>query len=217
MKILKPILFILAFLFIGISWADSPLTSTPFWKAYKTNKYVSYAAENGYDKKVGKYLLSKKVPSEIKLAIINQYSFNSGWDVSYEEDLMAKRKGLDTSCFTYLMAPSESTPKETKQTQLLTADDLMCWAYFKAMSDYNAPQLYLKAAFLAFQRDGENGAYGTAFALIAAQKAFDYDWCKVYTVGKDYIQDYNYQHNTLSKEAIKIIMDYLNLYKQDCK
>ena len=217
MKLKSLFLALLLALPITESLADSPLTSTNFWTAYKDVKTVIHIQENGLDKKGLKMLGSKKVSSLDKISAINSLGFNHKKTSSFEAYLLDKRKGLTADVFEFLKTQTEGTPVENEQTKLLTADDLVCWAYLNAMDDYNHPNLSMRAAFFAFMRDTKNMAYGTIAGLISSQKAFDYDWCSVYKISKELIQDTEYENNILSDEAEKIIMDYISLYKDDCK
>jgi hypothetical protein len=197
--------------------ADSPLTSTPFSNAYKTNKYVMLANESGYFKKTEKALGSKKVSSLDKLLMVNAIGWKNKSVGSFEAYLVSKRKGVSTKVFDYLKTVSDDVPAENDETKLLSADDLMCWAYFQALSDYNKPALAIRAAFLAYKRDPANMSYGVVLGLVAAQKAFDRDWCDVYQTANQMVVGTEYSNNQLNAEAVKIIMDYIGLYKQDCK
>lgn len=199
------------------SLADSPLTSTSFWKVYEGSKVVGHVSEFGLDKKGLKMIGSKKTSSLDKFAAINSLGFAHKKVSLFEDYLLSKRKGLDKSVFEYLKTVSDEIPEESAQTQLLTSDDLMCWAYLQGMDDYFNPAKALRASFLAFMRDQENMVYGTVAGLISAQKAFDYDWCQVYKIGNSLIVEREYKNNLLDDEAVKIIMDYIGLYKQDCK
>ena len=216
MKNIKIIALLILALNFNFSFADSPLTSTPFSTAYSADKNVKLATEKGYSKKTEKALGSSKTSSLDKLLIINAFSWEDENSATFEKYLISKRKGITTDVFTYLTTVSDDVPQENEQTKLLTADDLMSWAYLKAMSDYNNPQLALRAAYLAYSRDNKNMAYGTVLGLIASQKAFDRDWCDVYQTANKMIVEMEYENNQLSDAAVKIIMDYIGLYKQDC-
>ena len=198
--------------------ADSPLTSTSFYSAYQDLKQVEYAIENGMDKKVVKILGSKKTDIVTKIAIINAMSWGDTTSVvKFEEYLLKKRKGLKPEVFTYLIEHSDDTPQENSQTLLLTADDLACWAYLQSMGDYFNPDYAMKASFLAYLRDVESMGHAVPLALIAAQKAFDYDWCSVYTIPYGLLVEAKYSKNIVTDEAIDMIMEYINLYQADCE
>jgi hypothetical protein len=178
---------------------------------------VQYAKENGMDKKVLKYLGNKKKSAVIKIAIVNQLSWgNKDLVGQFETYLLKKRKGLKKEVFTYLKIDSDEVPEENEQTKLLSADDLLVWAYLQAMGDYFNPSLASRASYFAFVRKKNSMAHGAVFALIAAQIAFDYSWCSVYELGQEFLVDAKYEENHLSDQAVKVILDYLNLYQSDC-
>ena len=109
------------------SKADSPLTSTNFSKAYKSEKMIVYTKENGLNQKLLKFLGKEQKESVIKIAIINEL----GWGAKdlvkqFEAYLLDKRKGLKPEVFDYLREFTEEIPVENEQTNQLTADDLMC-------------------------------------------------------------------------------------------
>ena len=85
------------------------------------------------------------------------------------------------------------------------------------MDDYFNPALAIRAAYLAYIRDKDNMAYGVVLGLVASQKAFDRDWCDVYKTANSMIAESEYKTNQLNEAGVKIIMDYIGLYKQDCK
>lgn len=217
MKSLKKILF-LGLLFISNSLlADSPLTSTPFWMAYEDIKEVKYAKENGLDKKVLKALTGKKLSCDVKLAIINSFGWSSGYTETFENHLLSSRKGLERDVFKYLKSDSDEMPQETSQTLLLETDDLVCWAYLRAMDNYNTPQYSIKGAFLAYWRDQKNMSAGVVWALLVGQLSMSGDWCKIYEAAEEFILNAEYDKNILREEAVTIIMEYMNLYAQDCE
>jgi hypothetical protein len=215
---LKQILLIVIVFFTVSSYADSPLTSTPFYKAYSEVKEVKYALEKGLDNKMLKFLGSNKANIVTKIAVINALSWgNEDLVGKFEAYLLKKRKGLTSAVFDQLRIVANSKPEETDQTKLLTADDLICWVYLQVMGDYNNPAMGMRAGFIGFMRDKESMAHMVPFSLIASQKAFDTNWCNVYQIPHKTLEEDTYTKNNISDEALKIIMDYINMYKQDCK
>lgn len=216
---MKTLILSLMFLCISLfALADSPLTSTSFYSAYQDLKQVEYAIENGMDKKIVKVLGSKKTDIVTKIAIINALSWGDTTRVvKFEEYLLKKRKGLKPEVFEYLREVSDDTPQENDQTLLLTADDLACWAYLQSMGDYFNPSYGIKGSFLAYLRDTESMGHALPVSLIAAQKAFDYDWCSVYTIPYRMLVETKYSKNIVAEEAVNMIMDYIVLYQGDCE
>jgi len=217
-QIMKKVLVLFFILITGFSYADSPLTSTDFSDVYSEEKMIIHIKKKGLDKKAMKYLLSAKGNPVIKVAMINAIGFGQVDLIDqFETYLLKKRKGLKTEVFDYLRIATNGEPEPNAQTDLLTADDLTCWAYLQALGEYNKPELAGTAAYLGYIRDTGSMAHKTVLGLIACQIAFDYSWCNVYKIGKEVFEDTQYEHNKLSAEAVGIIMDYLGLYKDSCE
>lgn len=213
---MKSILLIICLAAITFSsQADSPLTSTPFSDAYSNTKMVTYAKEKGYNKKVVKFLAGK---SDIvsKLAVINSFGFGKVMTKDFETYLIKKRKGVTAATFEELRIVPNSEPSETEITKGLTADDLACWAYMIAMEDYQNPKYAMKASFFAQVREPNSMGHVLPYALTSAQVVFDIDWCQVYVIPNELLVEKKYDNNNLSEEALKIIMDYIDLYEGDC-
>ncbi len=207
-------------LFIGIIslHADSPLTSTPFSNVYMDVAEVKYASTNSLDTKLLDFLFSPKSDPVYKIAVINALSWGkTDYVTLFEDHLLKNVKGLKKDVFSYLRTVSDDKPEENDQTKLLSADDLMCWAYLQTMGDYFKPAVGMRAAYLGNARDRNSMAHITVFTLIAAQKAFDEDWCRVYKIPQKMLVETTYTLNVLKPEAVKIILDYTDLYKAECK
>lgn len=214
---MKHVLISILLMLCGFSFADSPLTSTPFCRAYKTDKIVDYASQKRLDKKTLKFLVKKGADPVTKIAVVNVLGWDQkGQTETFEAYLLEKRKGLTPKVFDYLKTVSEEIPVETEQTNLLTSDDLMCWAYFQAMENYFHPRLASRAAYLAYVRNPESMAHAVVFTLIACQISFEMDWCGIYKLGQEFLVEKSYEKDQLNEEAIQIILNYLNLYKADC-
>ena len=99
-------------------FADSPLTSTAFSKAYKDSKIVQLAsqAEGKLNKELMDYLIDKKNPIELKVALINELS----WDFNGKNNSELLSEYL----------------KKNKNINKASADILICYAYLKALDNY---------------------------------------------------------------------------------
>ena len=91
----------------------------------------------------------------------------------------------------------------------------MSWAYLNALGNYFNPQMSESAAKMAMTRDSESKACATVYALIRCQVEFDKNWCEIYKNGQKYFVTNLYKKDFLNINAIRIIVDYLNLYKAD--
>lgn len=213
----KILILLLLSLSIQFAHADSPLTSTPFYTVYKSHKMVAYSEGKTLDKKILKFLGKAKTDIVLKIAVINALGWGNADNVTlFENYLLDKRKGLDSTVFEYLRTVSNAEPEETDQTRLLSVDDLACWSYLNAMGDYFYPDRSMRGSYLAHMRNTESMAHIIPFTLIAAQKAFDINWCEVFMIPQRLLVETSYSKETLSPDAVKIIMEYIELYKADC-
>jgi hypothetical protein len=188
----------------GLAVADSPLTSTPFHEAYLDVKIVKYALKKGeLDKKIGNYLLKASNPIDVKLAAINAI----GWDLEGQHNAEVFKGMLKAK---YPNDPLGSDPG----TQ--TVDELICLAYLTAMDDYFNPDNALPIVQEALTMGSKSYTVQMIAALIKAQQAFDYDWCRVYQYARAVDFDSALTRD-MRPEATTIIMDYMNLYRGECE
>ena len=136
-------LFILILLISQYTFADSPLTSTDFYKAYMDVPLVQEALNSkgkiAYEMMV--FINSDTNSLEVKLAIINAIGWNVKGNKSsklYFKFLMNKKKyksdfGGDSTAFNWNA----------------TSDELICYAYMKALDNYFNVSDAFKVAGLA--------------------------------------------------------------------
>jgi hypothetical protein len=123
MKI-KNLLFSLCFLLAAnTTFADSPLTSTPFYKGYLDIPIIKESAKsNGIiTEKQLQFLTNSKNPIAIKLALINSL----GWNV--------KGKSNAPKYLKYIYQQNLKLNNHNFINKA-TAEELICYAYFKAMA-----------------------------------------------------------------------------------
>jgi hypothetical protein len=196
------ILFLALIVSPFLSKADSPLTSTPFADAYQDQKMVKYAASTGkVDKKIAKYLMNPSKPVDVKAAIANAI----GWDT--------EGKNNSKIFLQYLINKYGSEQAVRSQAD---ASELMLVGYFKAMDNYFRPQDGMEWMDLAANKSGAGFTVRMMRALVASQVAFDSDWCQVYTIVNEVYTEDNMTWD-MREEAVTIIMDYIVLYKEECK
>lgn len=158
----------------------------------------------------------KKNDPVIKLATINQLSWgNKDYVKQFETYLIEKRK-VKAKVFDYLRELTGEDSAENKWTKKLTADDLMCWSYLQALSNYFELALSRAGAEIGIQRDPESMAHAAVYCLISCQVVFDQSWCLIYKFGQEYFVECEFSKNKLLPEAVQIILDYLSLYQSDC-
>jgi hypothetical protein len=196
--------------FPGVVQADSPATSTPFYEAYLDYEIVKKADEKGViDLEIAEFLASRSNPLHVKAAAINALSW--------------KFEGKDNSgifmCYLSLLygkSPSELGIED------LRVDDVFCLGYLMLMDDYFHPEEAISALeyvekMYTEARQGKRYSFTLAIiaAIAKAQKAMDTDWCEVWTLAEDVLENKDLIHD-LRPEAQKIIVDYMIMYKENC-
>jgi hypothetical protein len=205
MKI-KNLLFSICFFFVAnTSFADSPLTSTPFYKGYVDIAIIKFAAiSNGIiTEKQLQFLTNSKNPIAVKLALINSL----GWDT--------KGKSNASKYIVYLLK---------KQTQLnyknfynkATADQLICYSYFKAMDDYfnvKSASIFARQAMRKAPTTYSIHLIGT---LIQVQGLNAINWCSIYTKMNQVRTNKKLQLD-MRLISTAAIFSYTDGYKEYCK
>jgi hypothetical protein len=169
MKI-KTLLLCLSFVFLAQnSFADSPLTSTPFYKGYMDIAIIKTAAKsNGtITEQQLQFLTNSKNPIAVKLALINSL----GWTTKgksngpvYLEYLFEKQPQLNYKNF----------------INKATAKEMIIYAYLKAMDDYfnvKSASVFAKQAMRKAPTSYSIHIIGT---LIYVQGFSQNNWCSIY-------------------------------------
>lgn len=170
MKIKNLLLYICFFFIANNSFADSPLTSTPFYKGYINIAMIKTAAKsNGtITEQQLQFLTNSKNPIAIKLALIN----GLGWDT--------KGKSNAPKYLAYLFKKQPLLNYKNFYNKA-TATQLICYAYLKAMDDYfnvKSASVFARQAMLKAPTTYSIHLIGT---LIQVQGAKQNNWCSVYT------------------------------------
>ena len=190
-------------------WADSPLTSTDFSRAYATHPMVEMAAElePGFflPTQLLDFLADKKSPIDVRMAVVNSVGWSIEGHDGYDQfgDYLMKRYKVKTI---------------DKLIKKLDAKTLCVYAYAKAMSDYFEVGDATRIANEAVKKDKDH-SFTVAFiaALINSQEYMHSgDWCKVYNVVAEVAHDGSLKLD-MEQGAIDIVMEYINLYKEYCK
>jgi len=185
--------------------ADSPVTSTPFHQAYLDIEIVREAKASGVlTEKIFDYLSSPMNPVDVKAAIINAL----GW----------KFEGK-SNCRTFyeLLSRKRDVSLQTlvDHTELLGSDELFCLGYLQLMDDYFHPMKAIPMLELAYQKQPKSFTVSIVFALARAQLMMNSNWCQVWKITEEVLQDRRLNED-LRPAAKKIIVDYMILYKSEC-
>ena len=170
MKINNLLLCICFFFIANNSFADSPLTSTPFYKGYMNIAIIKTAAKsNGIiTEQQLQFLINSKNPIAIKLALINSL----GWDT--------KGKSNAPEYLDYLFEKKTELNYKNFINKANT-DELICYAYLKAMDDYfdvKSASVFAKQAMRKAPTSYSIHLIGT---LIQVQGLNAINWCSIYT------------------------------------
>ena len=189
---------IFSLLISSISYADSPLTSTPISDAYKDMDMVVKAGEkHKVTGEIAKFLLSDANSIDEKAAVINAI----GWDIngtSHAEQFCERvfKKSL----------------KNIKIDDL-DGDALFCIGYLQALDDYFNPGKALPYLKAAQKKNDESLTVALILALVKAQDIMDKgDWCKMWDITRRVLDDKSL-YQDMRDGAKKIIKDYMILYK----
>jgi hypothetical protein len=197
---------ILAMLFFSYqASADSPLTSTEFYKAYEKLPIIQVAGNsNGLlTKELIKYLADKDNPTDVKIALINRL----GWNIKGKKNASILIKYLKSKY-------SFNTTAELKAD--LSASDLICIAYLKSMDNYFDTKEELIFATAAQVKEPESYTINIIRSLIKAQDYVYKSYCQVFKIVDEVRSDEKLTID-FKKEASDIIFEYIDGYKKYCK
>lgn len=201
---MKKLLFLVV-LISQYTFADSPLTSTDFYKAYLNVPEVLDASNsNGIltDKNF-KFLNSKENSIGEKIALINALK----WSV--------KGKKNAQLYINKLFAINKNYTSKNFYTKA-SAEELICYAYLKAMDDYLDMSKASVFSKKALEKNPESLTIYIVNQLINAQIALhNQKWCGVYTLLNDVSLNKSLNKDFKVK-ALKIILNYTNKYKKYC-
>jgi hypothetical protein len=205
MKI-KTLLLCLSFVFLAQnSFADSPLTSTPFYKGYMDIAIIKTAAKsNGtITEQQLQFLTNSKNPIAVKLVLINSL----GWTTKgksngpvYLEYLFEKQPQLNYKNF----------------INKATAQELIIYAYLKAMDDYfnvKSASVFAKQAMRKAPTSYSIHIIGT---LIYVQGFSQNNWCSIYK-NINLVRTNKKLKSDFRTKSLKTIFSYTDGYKEYCK
>ena len=188
--------------------ADSPLTSTDFYRAYLNESIVLAAskAEGVMDVEYVEYMMNSKNPIAVKMALINA--------MGYSTDGSADRSTFFTGFMETAMAYHNIDVFLAKGT----ADEILCLAYITAMDNYNNVTDAIKYAEIALKKNPNSYTFNLITALIKSQSKIgdQNSWCSIYSLC-DKVRQNSVLKVDMKPEAASIIFEYTDLYKEYCK
>ena len=204
-------ILILILLISQNTFADSPLTSTDFYKAYMDVPLVQKAlnSKGKITNEMMAYINSETNSLEVKLAIINAIGWNVKGNKSsklYFKFVMNKKKyksdfGGDSTAFNWNA----------------TADELICYAYMKALDNYFDISDAFEVAALALKKNPNSFAVNMIYNLIKAQGLTSYrEYCTASKIFNTLKNNSNLT-NDMKKESMPFIFEYMDYIGKDCK
>jgi hypothetical protein len=203
-------LLILILLISQYTFADSPLTSTDFYKAYIDVPLVQDAlkCKGKITNEMMEYIDNDANPLEVKLAIINAIGWNVKGNKSsklYFKFVMNKKKyksdfGGDYTAFNWNA----------------TADELICYAYMKALDNYFDVTDAFEVAGMALKKNPNSFAVNMIYNLIKAQGLIPYgETCYAIKMFNTLKNNPNLTAD-MKKEAMPFIFEYMDDIGKDC-
>ncbi len=205
MKIKNLLLCLFFLLLANQSFADSPLTSTEFYKGYIDIAIVKQARKSDgiITEKQLQFLTNSKNPVAIKLALINSL----GWDT--------KGKSNAPEYLEYLF---EQKPHLNYKNFInkASAEELICYAYLRAMDDYFNVKSASVFARQAMRKAPTSYSIHLIGTLIQVQGLNQNNWCSVYTKTNQVRTNKKLQLD-MRLISTAAIFDYTDGYKEYCK
>lgn len=177
--------------------ADSPVTSTDFYRAYMDLDIVKYAKDKGImDNKIAEFLHKDSTPIDQKAAVINALS----WDVELKNNAEVYQN--------YLHSVSPAVAGRFYPE----ASDQFCLGYLTLMDDYREPQNAIAILQGAAKRINDSFTVAIVLAIAKSQQAVsDDDWDKVSQYAAE-VKNNKALKDDMRSEARDIIFNYLEMY-----
>jgi hypothetical protein len=177
-------------------FADSPVTSTRFSRAYYHHQFMTHAELAGgvLNERLIQYILRDDVSVDVKMAVINKLS----WVIDGKNN---SRVFLDYLLANKLYSSEEDFRKRGK------GDELLAMAYLLAMDDYFKVAKAVEYADLAIAKNSASITYLVIDAIIRAQHGKWKSWCNIY------LQDEEEVIWDMEIDALIIIFAYMDKYK----
>ena len=202
---------ILILLISQYTFADSPLTSTDFYKAYSDVPLVQDAmkCKGKITNAMLEYIYAETNPLEIKLAIINAI----GWDV----------KGIKNSQKFFKYVIKKKNYKTDFEGDYMafkwyaTRDELVCYSYLKAMENYFELADALDIASEAQRKYPESFAVNMIYNLIKAQGLTAFGESCYASKTFSSLKNNPKLTMDMKKESMPFVFEYMDDIGEDCK
>lgn len=183
--------------------ADSPITSTYIATFYYEYPIVAVAeTSRSLNDEIAAFLLDPNNLIDVKAAVINAI----GWNFDGT---------ANAGMFKQYLAKYHGTTTEQLSLQSLSGDELFCLGYFMAMDNYFVVEDAINVLQMAADKNKTSFTTHLVLAMVEAQKSMDYDWCRVWRLTAEVLNDKSLERD-MKTGAIQSIVDYMILYKSSC-
>jgi hypothetical protein len=207
----KLFLSIIFTLTINSVFADSPLTSTDFYKAYTDVPLVQEASlsKGRITNEMMEYIDDDANPLDVKLAIINAI----GWE----------RKGLMVSKMYFMFVMNKKKYKTEFGGDFMafkwyaTRDELICYSYMKALDNYFVVTDAFEMAEEAVRKYPDSFAVNMIYNLIKSQGLTDFgEYCYASKLFLS-LKDNPKLKMDMRKESMSYLFEYMISVGENCK
>jgi hypothetical protein len=182
------------------AFADSPVTSTDFFRAYRDDPLVKQVRRaRRITPAIAEALATGDLPLDRKVAAINALGWSGG---------MRHARAFEA----YLVKRHD---RSLETIDHLGADEALAYGYLVLLGDYFHPRRALPALRHAKAKLPESFTASMVLALAESQDAMDRDWCQVWRIGQRVLDD-RQMHRDMRPKAVGIIRRYLILYRDSC-
>jgi hypothetical protein len=184
------------------AFADSPVTSTDFHRAYADSGHVKEAiGEKTLTPELAELLARGDIAIDEKAAIINALGWESG---SAHVDAFKKH-----------LASRYDRSRAERGIDLVSGEEAFVLGYLMLLGDYFHPEEALPYLAYARARLPKSFTVAIIHALAEAQAVMDKNWCKVWR-GAERVLDDRKLVRDMRPAAVEIIREYMALYQDSC-
>ena len=210
-KMKKALLILIITFSINAVFADSPLTSTDFYKAYIEVPMVQEALSSKgiISNGIMEYINDDSNPLDVKLAIINAI----GWD----------HKGMMISKMYFMTVMQKKKYKSdfggeySAFESSATTDELICYSYMKALDNYFDVVDAFEMAGVALRKSPDSFAVNMIYNLIKSQGLTSYgENCYASKLFLTLNNNPKLKMD-MRKESMSYIFEYMNDIGKNCK
>ncbi|WPC39935.1 cell wall-binding repeat-containing protein [Clostridium sp. JS66] len=179
-------------------FADSPVTSTDFYKAYTDVNIVKTASEKGViDQQIADYLHSSKNPIDVKAAVINAL----GWKIDGKSNAESYVKLV------------YSKDMDKLDIDSLSGDETFCISYMMALDDYFHVDKALTLMDKAYEKNNTSFTIAIIRSVLKGQAVLDNgSWGMIWFNTENVLNDKTLVKD-MKQEAIDNIVAYMKLYE----